>query len=106
MKELLITFTFLRPAVDAYRVSTNHVDEDSKVDTLTETIMSKVVEMATESIPSCVLQLYVWLENPNEAGKCAFNAERHKGAKRLVVVIVATPRHFAPLACRSPIVEP
>ena len=29
------------------------------------------IELATESIPGCVLQLYAWLNSPEEAGKLA-----------------------------------
>ena len=36
LKEILITLFFLRPAVDAYRVSTNHVDDKCYMDPLTE----------------------------------------------------------------------
>ena len=41
-KEALICLLFLRPAVDAYRVSTNHEDNDSTVDPLAEMIFNKV----------------------------------------------------------------
>ena len=68
LKEVLISLLFLRPAVDAYRVSTNHEDNDSAIDSLSEMLVNKGVELATESIPGCVLQLYVWLSNPEEAG--------------------------------------
>jgi len=80
-KEALICLFFLRPAVDAYRVSTNHEDayrvstnhedEEAAVDPLTEMIVNKGVELATESIPGCVLQLYVWINNPHLAGSYA-----------------------------------
>ena len=59
----MISFLFLRPAVDAYRVSTNHEDEGATVDSLSEMIANIGIELATESIPGCVLQLYVWLSN-------------------------------------------
>jgi len=42
LKEALITLLFLRPTVDAYRVSTNRVDDDSSVETLIEMMMNKV----------------------------------------------------------------
>ena len=69
--EIMITCVFLRPAVDAYRVSTNYVDNDATIDVLTEMMANKSSELATESIPACVLQLYVWLLRPAEAGKYA-----------------------------------
>ena len=59
--EIVITLTFLRPVVDAYRVSTNHEDDDAMVDQLTELSFNKMGEMGTESIPGCVLQCYVYL---------------------------------------------
>ena len=41
-KELLITLLFLRPAVDAFRVSTNHKDDEATFDTLAEMMINKV----------------------------------------------------------------
>ena len=41
-KEMLISLFFLRPAVDAFRVSTNHEDEETAIDPLTEMICNKV----------------------------------------------------------------
>jgi len=70
-KEVLITMTFLRPAVDAYRVSTNHDDKEVSMDPLTEMMFNKCSELALESIPGCVLQLYVWLLAPEKAGTYA-----------------------------------
>ena len=71
LREYLITLLFLRPAVDAYRISTNHVDDECGVDPLTEMIYNKASELAFESIPGCVLQLYVWLTNPDQASSYA-----------------------------------
>ena len=71
LKDVLICIFFLRPAVDAYRVSTNHEDEGATVDSLTEMIVNKVSELGAESIPGCVLQLYVYLSNPDELGMSA-----------------------------------
>ena len=68
LREVMICLLFLRPVVDAYRVSTNHEDEEANFDSLAEMIANKGIELATESIPGCVLQLYVWLNNPKEAG--------------------------------------
>ena len=42
MKEALICMFFLRPAVDAYRVSTNYKDNESTIDPLAEMIFNKV----------------------------------------------------------------
>jgi len=41
------------------------------VDSTTCMMTNKAIELATESIPACVLQLYVWLFNPDEAGTYA-----------------------------------
>ena len=71
LEEALITIFFLRPAVDAYRVSTNHEDSETTTDSLSELIYNKGIELATESIPGCVLQLYVWLKSPEETGTYA-----------------------------------
>jgi len=48
MKETLISLLFLRPAVDAYRVSTNHEDEEAVMESLTIMIMNKVREKSNE----------------------------------------------------------
>jgi len=42
LREALITLLFLRPAIDAYRVSTGHEDEDANFDVLIEMMMNKV----------------------------------------------------------------
>ena len=70
-KEGFLTVLGLRPAVDAYRVSTNHEDEELNVDHLHEMVFNKCIELSTESIPGCVLQLYVWLLAPEKAGTYA-----------------------------------
>jgi len=70
-KEALITITFFRPAVDAYRVSTNYENDEASMDPLSEMAMNKVSELGSESIPGCVLQLYVWLLAPEKAGTFA-----------------------------------
>ena len=71
LREVLITLLFLRPAVDAYRVSTNHDDEEASFDPLIEMMGNKCAELACESILGCVLQMYVYLAYPNEAGSFA-----------------------------------
>ena len=42
VREALICLFFLRPAVDAFRVSTNHEDAEATVGSLTEMITNKV----------------------------------------------------------------
>jgi len=68
MLEILISLFFLRPAVDAYRISTNHEDDGASFDQLMELVCNKCIELTCESIPGCVLQLYAFIKNPNEAG--------------------------------------
>ena len=42
LKEVLICLFFLRPAVDAYRVSTNYKDSETAFDPLVEMVFNKV----------------------------------------------------------------
>ena len=42
LREAIITLLSLRPIVDAFRISTNHVDEEVTIDPLAEMIMNKV----------------------------------------------------------------
>ena len=74
LREMVICLLFLRPAVDAYRVSTNYTDDGATTDCLTEMAYNKGIELATESIPGCVLQTYVWLVNPEQAGAFALGS--------------------------------
>ena len=46
LKEILICLTFLRPAVDAYRVSTNHEDKIANFDPLQEMMSNKCAEVS------------------------------------------------------------
>jgi len=71
VKEVLITVLFLRPAVDAYRISTNQENDELTMDSLSEMICNKGSELAFESIPGCILQLYVWLSAPDKTGTYA-----------------------------------
>ena len=62
-KELLIVVTLMKPAVDAYRVASGHeMDEHHVFDVKTELVATKGIEMIAESIPGCLLQLYVLLK--------------------------------------------
>jgi len=70
LKEGLITLLFLSPFVDAWRVHNKHDDVDHTIDSKTQTIVNKGIELATESIPGCVFQCYVLLLNP-ELGRGA-----------------------------------
>ena len=42
VKEVLISLFFLRPAVDAYRVSTNYLDSETTIDPLVDMLVNKV----------------------------------------------------------------
>ena len=57
LKEAALLIFFLRPIVDAYRVATAKEDDELAVTRLAELIANKGVELATENIPGCVLQL-------------------------------------------------
>ena len=48
VKEILICLTFLRPAVDAYRVSTNHEEKMVKVNPLQEMMINKGTEVSAK----------------------------------------------------------
>jgi hypothetical protein len=68
LKEWLITLLFLRPFVDAWRVHNikkQHKHSETTSDPLSFMISNKATELATESIPGCVLQCYVLLLNPS-----------------------------------------
>jgi len=73
LKEGLITVLFLRPFVDAWRVNRKHDDVENTLDCKTQTVVNKGIELATESIPGCVLQCYVLLLNP-ELGRGAITS--------------------------------
>jgi len=74
IKEVLTTLFFLHPAVDAYRISTNHKDDDTLIDPLAELVLNKACDLAWESIPGAVLQIYVFLINRDEAGSYALES--------------------------------
>jgi len=71
LKEVLICLLFLRPPVDAYRVGMADEDEETATDRLDELIVNKGIELAIEGVPGCILQVYVWLTSPEEAGTYA-----------------------------------
>jgi len=84
--------------VDAYRVSTNHEDAEATIDPLSEMMVNKASELATESIPGCVLQLYVWLTNPDELGtsalvSIAISAATTGFSQRAVIVLITNSLH-------------
>ena len=64
LKEVMISASFFRPLVDAYRVCCS-TEEDKKMNAV---LNFKAIELGTESIPCCVVQICVWLvdfENVN-----------------------------------------
>ena len=65
--ELFFVITFLKPAIDAYRVATGHEDERLSISPLKEIGFSKGTELACESIPGNVLQIYVFITNPTRS---------------------------------------
>jgi len=67
LREIFFVVTFLKPAVDAYRVATGHEDEQLNFSPLQEMGFSKCTELATESIPGNVLQIYVFITNPTRS---------------------------------------
>jgi len=67
LRELFFVVTFLKPAVDAYRVATGHEDEQLSVSPLQEMGFSKSTELACESIPGNVLQIYVFITSPTRS---------------------------------------
>jgi len=71
LKEAFVTILFMRPIVDAYRVATNHEDDKVNITRLSELMVNKGLELFTEGIPGCVLQLFVWLSSPEDAGSYA-----------------------------------
>ena len=66
LKEMLIVMLGVKPAVDCYRVCAGHeMQQHHAVDPQTELVATKMIELVAESIPGCLLQLYVLLKNKN-----------------------------------------
>jgi len=69
-KEMLIVMTGLKPAVDCGRVCAGReMEEHHTFDVKTELVITKAAEMVCESIPGCVLQLYVLFKNKDLLSK-------------------------------------
>ena len=66
LRELLLVVTFLKPAVDAFRVATGHEDEHAVMSPLVELSLGKGTELAFESIPGGLLQAYVFINSPKK----------------------------------------
>jgi len=63
-KEFLIVLTLLKPAVDAFRVGSDQkMEEHHVIDAKSMLVATKMNEMLCESIPGCLLQLYILLKN-------------------------------------------
>ena len=68
--EALVVVTGLKSAVDAYRVcSGKKMEEHNVFDAKTELAFTKCAEMVCESIPGCLLQLYVMLKVKDTSGR-------------------------------------
>jgi len=65
-REVMFVLTFVKPGVDAYRVATGYVDEDATVNPLVEMALSKGCELAAESIPGSLLQVYMYINSPDK----------------------------------------
>ena len=64
LRETMIVLTGLKPGFDAYNVvSGKEADEHSIVDAKSELVAVKGIEMVCESIPGCLLQLFVILKS-------------------------------------------
>jgi len=66
LREMGFIVTFLKPAVDAYRVATGYEDKDSTVSPLLEMVAGKATELALESIPGGILQAYMFINSPEK----------------------------------------
>jgi len=66
LREFAFVITFLKPAVDAFRVATGFEDKDSTVSPLFEMVSGKMIELALESIPGGLLQAYVFINSPEK----------------------------------------
>jgi hypothetical protein len=65
LKDTLLVMTGLKAGVDAFRVASGaEMQENEAVDAVTELMGTKMVELFAESIPGCVLQVYVYLKSP------------------------------------------
>ena len=63
VKEMLIVISGMKPGVDSYRVCSGQVMEvHHSVDAKTELVITKCIEMVCESIPGCVLQMFVLMK--------------------------------------------
>jgi len=61
LRELLIALFFLRPAVDAYRVSTHQEDEEAPMDPLREILRIKVLNLLVKAYPAaCSRCTYIY----------------------------------------------
>jgi len=66
LREFAFVVTFLKPAVDAYRVATGHEDDEAALRPLVEMGFGKGIELAFESIPGGLFQAYVFINSPEK----------------------------------------
>jgi len=74
LKEAAITLLFLRPTVDAFRVCTNEGDAEISVNPLMDMTINKGIELGCVGIPGCIMQIYVFLAYPEQAGSFALSS--------------------------------
>ena len=66
LREVMFVLTFLKPGVDAYRVATGYIDEETTASPLVEMVLGKGIELAGESIPGSLLQVYMYINSPDK----------------------------------------
>ena len=66
LRELAFVVSFLKPAVDAFRVATGFEDMESTVNPLLDMAIGKGTELAFESIPGGLLQAYMFINSPEK----------------------------------------
>jgi hypothetical protein len=60
LTEMALVLCFMKPAVDARRIALGQEKEDYQLfDYYTEAVSTKIIETFAESIPGCILQVYV-----------------------------------------------
>jgi len=66
LREVLFVLCFVKPGVDAFRVATGKEDNESPLNYLQELTIIKSIEMACESIPGCLLQVFTFIVSPHK----------------------------------------
>ena len=72
---MLYILTFIKPGVDAMRVSGEFEDPDLSFDVMTELIMGRTTKLFSEGIPGSILQIYALVMlTSNRTGSAYFSA--------------------------------